>query len=81
MGQSSTKLDSNKGSGGGSGSVQERPNGNGGDATSQTRNQKEKPALGERRQSFYETVDASEVLPYLIIGKFTMQRCRAVSQL
>lgn len=29
---------------------------------------KERPTLGERRQSFYETVDASEVLPYLIIG-------------
>jgi hypothetical protein len=25
--------------------------------------------LGERRTSFYETVDASEILPYLIIGK------------
>lgn len=26
--------------------------------------------LQKRRMSFYETVDASEVLPYLIIGKF-----------
>ena len=38
---------------------------NGGEAASP----KEKPTLGHRRTSFYETVDANEVLPYLIIGK------------
>lgn len=30
-----------------------------------------KHELQKRRVSFYETVDASEVLPYLIIGKST----------
>lgn len=41
------------------------------EATPQDAPQKEKPKLGERRTSFYETVDASEVLPYLIIGKLS----------
>lgn len=64
MGQSNTKADSE--------AVTAKQDGeqvgkNGRD----TSPEKEKPKLGERRTSFYETVDASEVLPYLIIGKPT----------
>lgn len=43
---------------------------NGTSNLSVTTRQKRKPGeLKKNRISFYETVDASEVLPYLIIGK------------
>lgn len=63
MGQSNTKADSD-----GAVAVNDRADLDGREITPENP-QKEMPKLGERRTSFYETVDASEVLSYLIIGK------------
>ena len=60
MGQKSAKQSEGVGENG-------SPTANGAGETQDTE-ERTKPTLGERRTSFYETVDASEVLPYLIIG-------------
>ncbi len=54
MGQSSTKPDA----------VEQKIDGDAQDGPKTPQQEKDL-----RRRSFYETVDASEVLPYLIIGK------------
>ena len=59
MGQSNGKQDP------GSASGQASHNGKAKEGSSR----EGRPTLGDRRTSFYETVDASEILPHLIIGE------------